>query len=112
MDKLWLGLAAWGAGILVALLGFLESKETFNLRKFCASVVRSLIAGIVWGAAYNMGDKPLSWEIVLSAVASGPFFDVVVNRFGSLLGNSRFPLPAEKEPKPPTPPSGAAGSTP
>jgi len=34
MDKLWLALAAWGAGVLVALLGFLESKEKFEPRKF------------------------------------------------------------------------------
>jgi hypothetical protein len=121
MDKLWLALAAWGAGVLVALLGFLESKEKFEPRKFAASVVRSLIAGVIWGAAYNL-DKPLSWEVILGAIASGPFFDIVVNRAGTLLGNSSFPLPAEKPntpappedppPRLPIPPSGAAGSTP
>jgi len=103
MDKLWLALAAWGAGVLVALLGFLDSKEKFDLRKFFASVVRSLMAGVIWAAAYNVGDKPLSWGIILSAVASGPFFDVVVNRVGSLLGNSRFPLPSPKPPDSPGP---------
>ncbi len=97
MDKLWLAVAAWGAGMLVAILGWLESKEPFHVRSFCASCIRSLIAGIIWAAAYPL-DKPLSWEIVIGAIASGPFFDTVVNRVGSLLGNSKFPLPDNKPP--------------
>ncbi len=95
MDKLWLALAAWGAGIAVALLGWLESKEKFDIRSFAASCIRSLVAGVVWAAAYPL-DKPISWEIVLGAVASGPFFDTVLNRVGGLMGNSRFPLPKSK----------------
>ena len=96
MDKLWLALAAWGAGVAVALLGWLESKEKFEFRKFLASVIRSLSAGVIWAAAYPL-DKPLSWEVVLGAIASGPFFDTVINKVGTLFGNSRFPLPAEKK---------------
>jgi hypothetical protein len=116
MDKLWLALAAWGAGVAVAGLGWLDSKEKFDLRKFLASVIRSLIAGIIWAAAYPL-DKPLSWEIVIGAIASGPFFDTVINRVGSLMGNSKFPLTdTPKSPVPPLtpldPPSGVAGSTP
>ena len=95
MDKLWLAVAAWGAGMLVAILGWLDSGESFNPRSFTASSIRSLIAGIIWAAAYPL-DKPLSWEVVIGAIASGPFFDTVVNRVGSLLGNSKFPLTAEK----------------
>lgn len=94
-DKLWLALAAWGAGMLVAVLGWLDSGESFNPRSFTASSIRSLIAGIIWAAAYPL-DKPLSWEIIIGAIASGPFFDTVVNRVGSLLGNSKFPLTKEK----------------
>ncbi|MFA5377996.1 MAG: hypothetical protein WC455_19755 [Dehalococcoidia bacterium] len=112
MDKLWLALAAGGAGILVALLGFLDSQEKFNLRKFCASVVRSLIAGVIWAAAYPI-NEPISWSVILAAVASGPFFDTIVNRVGTLLGNNKFPLPKEKpQSQPPKPPAGAAGATP
>ena len=96
MDKLWLALAAWGAGIAVAALGWLESKEKFDIRKFSASIIRSLIAGVIWAAAYPL-DKPLSWEVVLGAIASGPFFDTVLNKVGTLFGNSRFPLPPEKK---------------
>jgi len=111
MEKLWLALAAWVAGILVALLGYLDSKEKFDLRKFFASVIRSLIAGIIWAAAYPLKEE-LSWPVVLGAIASGPFFDTVINRVGALFGNSKFPLPEEK--KSPIPPltGGAAGSTP
>jgi len=115
VDKLWLALAAWGAGIAVALLGYLDSKEKFDTRKFCASVIRSLIAGIIWAAAYPLDEK-LTWGIVIGAIASGPFFDTVINRVGTLLGNSKFPLPNEKPntlpPAPPAPPDGAAGATP
>ena len=98
MDKLWLALAAWGAGVLVALLGWLECSDPFSLRKFMASVVRSLIAGITWAVVYDMNDRPLTFSTVLGAIASGPFFDVVINRVGGLLGNSKFPLPEEKKP--------------
>lgn len=103
MDKLWLALAAWGAGVLVALLGWLQCSDPFNLRKFMASVVRSLIAGIIWAVAYDMNDKPLTFSTVLGAIASGPFFDVLINRVGGLVGHSKFPLPEEK-PKSVTPP--------
>lgn len=97
MDKVWLALAAWVAGILVALLGWAESKENFCVRKFLASVIRSLIAGIVWAVAYPLKGN-ITWEVLLSAIASGPFFDIVLNRVGSLFGNSRFPLRKEKTP--------------
>ncbi len=110
-DKLWLALAAWGAGMLVAVLGWLDSGESFNPRSFTASSIRSLIAGIIWAAAYPL-DKPLSWEIIIGAIASGPFFDTVVNRVGSLLGNSKFPLTEEKQNtslhQPPSTPAGGA----
>lgn len=110
MDKLWLAAAAWGAGMIVAVLGWLDSNEEFNPRSFCASSIRSLIAGIIWAAAYPL-DRPLSFDVIIGAIASGPFFDTVVNRVGSLLGNSKFPLPKEQNKslhQPPTPPAGGA----
>lgn len=115
MDRIWLGLAAWVAGILVALLGWLDSSEAFNAKKFSASVIRSLIAGIIWAAAYNVpNDKPLTWSFIIAAVTSGPFFDVVVNRIGTIAGNSRFPLLGGKDIRAKAPPiiPPAAPSTP
>lgn len=118
MEKLWLALAAWVAGILVSLLGYLDAKENcedkFSVRKFLASVIRSLFAGVVWAVAYPL-EGELTWGVILGAIASGPFFDTVVNRIGTLAGNSSFPLPKEKPKTPapmPEPPAGAAGSTP
>jgi hypothetical protein len=90
MDRLWLLLMATGAGIIVALLGWLDSKEPFSPRKFAASCIRALIAGIIWGAAYS---GSLKWEAILAAIASGPFFDTVINRIATIAGNSSFPLP-------------------
>jgi hypothetical protein len=94
----------------VALLGWLDAHEPFNGRKFSASVIRSLFAGIVWAVAYDMGDKPLNWGTIMGAIASGPFFDTVVNRIAGKLGNAQFPLSAEKKGDPPAPSGPPAGT--
>ncbi len=41
-----LAIAAFGGGILSAVMGFVDSSEPFNLRKFSKSVIVSLLAGI------------------------------------------------------------------
>ncbi len=96
VDKIWLALCAWGAGIIVAFLGFLDSNEKFDARKFGASVIRALVAGIVWAFSYP-ATGVLTFAAILGAVASGPFFDTVINKIGSLAGNPQFPLPPSNQ---------------
>lgn len=92
MDRLWLALFAWGGGLLVALLGWLDSKEFFDIRKFGASIIRALLPALVWAASYTL-NGPLSWPVILAAIGSGPTFDSVVSKIaGALNGNGSWPL--------------------
>ena len=54
MDRLYIALASLGGGLVAALLGWLESNEPFNPRKFGGSIIRALIAGAVFAAGYEL----------------------------------------------------------
>ena len=54
MNTLYIALAALLGGIVTALLGWLESGEPFNPRKFGGSVIRSLIAAAIFAAGYQV----------------------------------------------------------
>jgi len=96
MDRFYLALAALLGGIAIALAGWLDSHEPFDPRKFGASVIRSLIAGVVFAVGYKL-TTPLAALDLLWAFLGGTGFDVAVNRVASALGNGSFPLPKEKE---------------
>lgn len=97
MERIYLALAAMVGGIVVALLGFWDSKEPFDPRKFGASVLRSLIAGVIFAVGYNLAEQ-ISVLDLLWAFLSGTGFDVGVNRIAGALGNGSFPLPAAAKP--------------
>jgi len=103
MDRIWLALAALVGGILVALIGWADSKEPFVTRKFLASVLRSLIAGVIFAVAYQLS-RPLTALDLLWAFLGGTGFDVGVNRIAGYLGNGSFPLPKPSDNSRPTPP--------
>ena len=92
MDRFYLALAACLGGITVAIAGWLDSREPFDALKFGASVIRSLIAGIIFAVGYKL-TPPLAALDLLWAFLSGTGFDVAVNRVAGALGNGSFPLP-------------------
>ena len=49
---------AAAGGILAAFLGFLKSSEPFEPKKFLASVLTSVISGIVFGVGYQIAGRP------------------------------------------------------
>jgi len=53
MNPIWIALAAFLGGVIATLLGWLQSGEPFNPRKFISGVVKSLIAGVAFAAAYE-----------------------------------------------------------
>ena len=55
MEIIFIGVAAFLGGIIASLLGWTETKEPFNPRKFASSLIRALIAGVGIAAAFNYG---------------------------------------------------------
>ena len=70
---LWIGLSAFGGGLLSALMGFLDSKELFDLRKFGQSAIASLIAGFGFALAYNLLGEPGIRDYIVATLAGAGF---------------------------------------
>ena len=92
MDRLYIALAGLSGGLVAALLGWLESGEPFNPRKFGGSVIRALIAGIIFAVGYQLSE-PLGILDLLYAFLGGAGVDVLGNRIAGKFGNGSFPLP-------------------
>lgn len=103
MNTLYIALTALLGGVAAALLGWLESGEPFNQRKFGGSVIRSLIAGAIFAAGYQISGAVGIIDL-LYAFLGGAGVDVIGNRISGSLGNGSFPLT-----KPPEKPKGGSG---
>ena len=108
MDKLYIALAALLGSLVAALLGWLESKEPFNIRKFSGSAIRALIAGAVFAAGYELSGTFGILDLFY-AFLGGAGVDVIGNRIAGKFGYGSFPIPPgntivtpEKEPPVPT----------
>ncbi|MDD3493375.1 MAG: hypothetical protein PHZ19_07780 [Candidatus Thermoplasmatota archaeon] len=86
MDIFIVSLAAFGGGLVVALLGWTESGEKFNVRKFVGSVIRSLVSaiGIAYAADYSGSSGPL---LYLLAFLSGAGADAGLKSAGGVILN-------------------------
>ena len=91
MNTLYIALAALLGGIVAALLGWLESGEPFNLRKFGGSLIRSLIAAAIFAAGYQLSGS-IGIIDLFYAFLGGAGVDVIGNRISGSLGNGSFPL--------------------
>ena len=74
MNVVLIGLAALAGGIIISLLGWTETQEPFNGRKFSSSVIRSVIGGAVIAASFNYAGEitPIAY---LLAFLGGAGFD-------------------------------------
>ena len=91
MNVFYIALAALLGGIVTALLGWLESGEPFNPRKFGGSLIRSLIAAAIFAAGYQLS-AGVGIIDLLYAFLGGAGVDVIGNRISGKLGNGSFPL--------------------
>lgn len=73
------GIAATLGGLASAILGWLDSQEPFNSRKFIKSLIVSLIAGVGISIGYSFSDGATVRDFFL-AFLSGAGFDVLTNR--------------------------------
>jgi len=88
MSVIWIAAAAFIGGIIAALAGWLKSEEEFNVRKFMASVVRSLVAGVGIAIAYNYSNdlSPIDFGV---AWLAGAGVDVLGNRAAGAIAARR-----------------------
>jgi len=85
---LFIALLACAGGIVSALLGWLDSGEPFVPRKFMASVVRALIAGVVFAVGYTLVDGISNLDL-FTAFLGGAGIDVLGNRIsGSIIART------------------------
>ena len=96
MDMLYIALAALLGGLVAALLGWLEGGEPFSPRKFGGSVIRALIAGIIFAGGYQLSGSVRILDLFY-AFLGGAGVDVIGNRISGKLGNGSFPLPKPPE---------------
>jgi len=92
MERLYIALAALLGGLVAALLGWLEGGESFDRRKFGGSVIRALIAGVVFAVGYHLSG-PVGILDLFYAFLGGAGVDVIGNRIAGKFGNGSFPLP-------------------
>jgi len=79
MDIIYIAVAAFVGGIVSSLLGWFDSQEPFAPRKFGASLVRALVAGIGFAAAYHYTNGLTPIDLAL-AFLGGAGVDVLGNR--------------------------------
>ena len=93
MDKLWVAIAALIGGLASAALGWMESKEPFDPRKFGGSAIRSLVAALIFVAGYSFSNS-IGILDLFYAFLGGAGVDVIGNRIAGRAGNGSFPLPS------------------
>ncbi len=79
MDVVYISLCAFGGGIIAAVLGWIDSKEPFDSKKFMSSVIRALVAGFVFGIGYALTGHPVARDFIIAFI-SGAGVDAIGNR--------------------------------
>ena len=78
-EYILIAIAAFGGGMLSAGLGYLESGSAFDPKKFGASVIRAVVAGIIFAVGYVFSDG-IGIVDILIAIVGGAGIDVLGNR--------------------------------
>jgi len=79
MNVIWIAVAAFLGGIVSSLLGWFDSQEAFDMKKFGASIVRALIAGIGFAAVYQYMNALTPIDLAV-AFLGGSGVDTLGNR--------------------------------
>lgn len=83
-----IALTATAGGVVLALIGWLESGDVFDVRKFGASCLRSLIAGVLFAVGSDGSDVIQFFYAFLG----GAGVDAIGKGVSGALGNSSFPF--------------------
>lgn len=84
MNIIWVAVSAFVGGMVTAILGWLDSGEAFEVRKFGASLVRALVAAIAFAVAYTYSNGLTPIDIGI-AFLGGAGFDVLGNRISGAI---------------------------
>ena len=88
---LLVAVAAFAGGILASLLGFLDSGQPFDVRKFGKSLIFALLSGIGFAVSFTYSDSVSVRDLAL-AVLGGAGVDSLSNRvIGAVKGRSSAP---------------------
>ena len=82
-------IAAFLGGIAASIMGWLDSGEDFQARKFFSSLIRALIAGALFALTYQLTGDNVSFVDAIIAFVAGAGIDVMGNRIaGSIRGSN------------------------
>jgi len=84
-------LASVAGALLAAVLGWLESGEAFNARKFTASLLRAFIAGLVFAIGSFVSLESIDFWTIISALLGGAGVDVLGNRAAGAVASRNKP---------------------
>ncbi len=84
MNVIWVAVSAFVGGVVAGTLGWFDSQEPFEIRKFAASLIRALIAAVVFAVGYSFtnGLSPIDLGI---AFCGGAGVDVLGNRISGAI---------------------------
>lgn len=80
MTIVYVGLAAFGGGIVAGLLGWLEKGTDFSFKKFLPSILRAIVAGGVIAVSYPFIQSMGLWPGLIGAFLTGAGIDVLGHR--------------------------------
>jgi hypothetical protein len=101
-----LSILAVGGALFLAALGWLDSGEPFNGRKFASSILRAVVAGLIFAfSTYSGVDTILNGWMYVAAFLGGMGIDAAGNRISAAItvGNGTTKPteePLSPEPKP------------
>ena len=82
MEVLYIAGSAFLGGVVSSLIGWIGTTEPFVPRKFLSSVIRGLIAGVVFAIGYQFQQAGVTIMDILVAFIAGAGADSLGNRIG------------------------------
>lgn len=76
LHAIWIALSAFSGAILLSLLGWSNSSEKFNLKKFTGSLITAVFAAAVVAATFDYS-KSVNAVAIFTAVSTGAGADAV-----------------------------------
>ena len=80
MEIVYVGLAAFGGGIVAGLLGWLGKGLPFSGHKFVSNILRAMTAGGVIAISYPFIESMGLWAGLIGAFLAGAGIDVIGHR--------------------------------
>jgi hypothetical protein len=85
VEIVYVALAAFGGGVITALLGWLGSGEAFAFRKLLPSIIRAMLAGGVIAVSYPLVAAANIWALLIGAFLAGAGVDVTLHRLAATI---------------------------